>query len=333
MDASPKPFLSIPSPTSEDDFNWWKVGEHLIPAFLPPIAFRSRQSRVDRVQPRSLLHTSGYFGNCVTWTDTKTGLRTLWLKTCSFVSSCHFFSFVDVLSISIFQNLQLEQRPFRFFNETVDKLLAIFPSSPPLERRSPDRCRTCAVVGNSGNLKGSRYGPLIDQHSIVIRMNRGHTKGYESDVGTKTTHHVMYPESAIHLDNSTRLVFFPFKINDLLWLLKNFRTCASSRTLSDLRQVMIINPGFMKYAHEMWLKKRGRYPSTGFMTVVLSLQICDEVGLSIFGFGADRDGNWSHYFEILRNKKLRTGPHPGAQEYDVIRELNQKQIVRFFQGL
>uniref|UniRef100_A0A3Q3E8A1 CMP-N-acetylneuraminate-beta-galactosamide-alpha-2,3-sialyltransferase 1 n=1 Tax=Hippocampus comes TaxID=109280 RepID=A0A3Q3E8A1_HIPCM len=255
MDASPKPFLSIPSPTSEDDFNWWK-------------------------------------------------------------------------------NLQLEQRPFRFFNETVDKLLAIFPSSPPLERRSPDRCRTCAVVGNSGNLKGSRYGPLIDQHSIVIRMNRGHTKGYESDVGTKTTHHVMYPESAIHLDNSTRLVFFPFKINDLLWFLT--WGCASHSkkpSYSDLRQVMIINPGFMKYAHEMWLKKRGRYPSTGFMTVVLSLQICDEVGLSIFGFGADRDGNWSHYFEILRNKKLRTGPHPGAQEYDVIRELNQKQIVRFFQGL
>ncbi|XP_051925911.1 CMP-N-acetylneuraminate-beta-galactosamide-alpha-2,3-sialyltransferase 1-like isoform X2 [Hippocampus zosterae] len=143
MDASPKPFLSIPSPTSENDFNWWK-------------------------------------------------------------------------------KVQLEQRSFQFFNETVDKLFAIFPSSPPLEEQSPDRCRTCAVVGNSGNLKGSHYGPLIDQHNIVIRMNHGHTKGYESDVGTKTTHHVMYPESAIHLDNSTHLVFFPFKINDLLWLLKNF---------------------------------------------------------------------------------------------------------------
>lgn len=56
----------------------------------------------------------------------------------------------------------------------------------------------------------------------LFRMNRGWTKGYEADVGTKTSHHVMYPESAISLDNSTHLVLVPFKIKDLLWLLSNF---------------------------------------------------------------------------------------------------------------
>lgn len=53
-------------------------------------------------------------------------------------------------------------------------------------------------------------------------MNHGPTKGYEEDVGTKTTHHVMYPESATNLGNTTHLVLFPFKINDLLWLIKKF---------------------------------------------------------------------------------------------------------------
>ncbi|XP_061521409.1 CMP-N-acetylneuraminate-beta-galactosamide-alpha-2,3-sialyltransferase 1-like [Phycodurus eques] len=231
------------------------------------------------------------------------------------------------------KKLQREQRPLSFFNETVNKLFTIFPPIPEVEAQSPDRCRTCAVVGNSGNLRRSHYGPLIDAHNIVIRMNYGPTKGFESDVGTKTTHHVMYPESATYLDNNTHLVFFPFKINDLLWLLRNFTpqdNVQKPKMRGNKDLVMILNPAFMKYTHEMWLGKKGRYPSTGFMTVLLSFQICDEV--SIFGFGADTDGNWSHYFEMLRNKKLKTGPHAGMQEYEVIQKLHQKQIIRFFKG-
>lgn len=55
-----------------------------------------------------------------------------------------------------------------------------------------------------------------------FRMNHGRTKGYESDIGTKTSYHVMYPESAVPLANTTLLVPFPFKTNDLLWLLEQF---------------------------------------------------------------------------------------------------------------
>ncbi|XP_057684664.1 CMP-N-acetylneuraminate-beta-galactosamide-alpha-2,3-sialyltransferase 1-like isoform X1 [Corythoichthys intestinalis] len=232
------------------------------------------------------------------------------------------------------KKIQRETRPFSFFNETVDKLFTILPPNPGVEQQSPYRCRSCAVVGNSGNLKGSHYGPLIDHHHIVIRMNYGRTKGYESDVGTKTTYHIMYPESAIFLDNNTRLIFFPFKIKDLLWLLKNFAPQENGqknpkrRANKDL--VMILNPAFMKYVHTMWLEKKGRYPSTGFMALLLSLQICDEV--NVFGFGADGDGNWNHYFEILKNKKLKTGPHAGTHEYDVIQKLYEKEIINFFKG-
>lgn len=55
-----------------------------------------------------------------------------------------------------------------------------------------------------------------------FRMNHGRTKGYEADVGSRTTHHVMYPESAVPLNNTTHLVLFPFKIRDLHWLLQKF---------------------------------------------------------------------------------------------------------------
>uniref|UniRef100_A0A672GNQ8 ST3 beta-galactoside alpha-2,3-sialyltransferase 1 n=1 Tax=Salarias fasciatus TaxID=181472 RepID=A0A672GNQ8_SALFA len=180
------------------------------------------------------------------------------------------------------------------------QLFEVIPPTAGVVGPSPGRCRTCAVVGNSGNLNGSHYGSLIDRNDVVIRMNQGPTEGYEDDVGSKTTHRVMYPHTAVKLDNSSRLVFF----------------------------VMVLNPAFMKYVHEALLKRKGRYPSTGFITVALSLQICDEV--NVFGFGADKQGNWNHYFEKLKNKRLRTGQHAGNQEYKVIEELHNKQKIQLF---
>uniref|UniRef100_UPI0037E8C6E7 CMP-N-acetylneuraminate-beta-galactosamide- alpha-2,3-sialyltransferase 1-like n=1 Tax=Semicossyphus pulcher TaxID=241346 RepID=UPI0037E8C6E7 len=236
------------------------------------------------------------------------------------------------------KRLQGEKGSFSVYNKTVEGLFQIFPPSPDVIESSPDRCRTCAVVGNSGNLKGSRYGSLINFHDVIIRMNTGHTKGYEADVGTRTTHRIMYPESAMDLDNNTHLVLFPFKIQDLLWVTKALTTGFSGKSYMPVKSkikankdlVMVINPAFMRYVHETWLEKKGRYPSTGFMALVLALHICDEV--HVFGYGADKDGNWSHYWEQLKNKKLRTGVHPGAQEYDIIQKLTKQQKIQFFTG-
>uniref|UniRef100_A0A3Q2VD64 CMP-N-acetylneuraminate-beta-galactosamide-alpha-2,3-sialyltransferase 1 n=1 Tax=Haplochromis burtoni TaxID=8153 RepID=A0A3Q2VD64_HAPBU len=208
-----------------------------------------------------------------------------------------------------------EKYDFAFFNATVDKVFEMLPIiSEDVEPR-PDRCRICAVVGNSGNLNGSRYGPLIDLHDFVIRMNYGPTRGFEVDVGTKTTHRVMYPETASLLDHTTHLVFFPFKMEDFLWLLEN---------------VMILNPAFMKHVHQVWLLKKGAYPSTGFMALALSLMICDEV--SVFGFGADSNGNWGHYFEEIKEQNFGTGYHPGTYEYNLIQQLHKIQKITLYKG-
>ncbi|KAI4798605.1 hypothetical protein KUCAC02_020615 [Chaenocephalus aceratus] len=55
-------------------------------------------------------------------------------------------------------------------------------------------------------------------------MNSAVTQGYEADVGSKTTHHIMYPESSVHLGNCTHLVLVPFKIKDIEWVMKAFST-------------------------------------------------------------------------------------------------------------
>lgn len=236
------------------------------------------------------------------------------------------------------KRLQNEKADMQKFMETKQRLFTLFPSKPVVTEPSPDHCRTCAVVGNSGNLRGSKYGSQIDNHEIIIRMNGGVTRGFETDVGAKTTHRVMYPESAINLDNSTHLVLFPFKIMDFQWAIEAFTTGFHRRSYAPVipkikankNLVLVVSPAFMKYVHTSWLFKKGRYPSTGFMTLVLALHICDEV--HIFGFGADKNGNWNHYWEELRNKNLKTGVHPGTYEYDLIQELAKQQKVKFFRG-
>lgn len=58
-----------------------------------------------------------------------------------------------------------------------------------------------------------------------FRINQAPTRGFEKDVGYRTTHHVMYPESAIDLSNdSTSLLLVPFKTLDLQWIISALST-------------------------------------------------------------------------------------------------------------
>ncbi|XP_009979200.1 PREDICTED: CMP-N-acetylneuraminate-beta-galactosamide-alpha-2,3-sialyltransferase 2-like [Tauraco erythrolophus] len=54
-------------------------------------------------------------------------------------------------------------------HEVLTKLFQLVPGEDPYRSRDPNRCRRCAVVGNSGNLRGSGYGPEIDGHDFVMR--------------------------------------------------------------------------------------------------------------------------------------------------------------------
>ncbi|XP_060771369.1 CMP-N-acetylneuraminate-beta-galactosamide-alpha-2,3-sialyltransferase 2-like isoform X2 [Neoarius graeffei] len=171
------------------------------------------------------------------------------------------------------------------YRDVVEPLFLHFPDKEHYNDAGPDRCRTCAVVGNSDNLIGSHYGHLIDSHDFIIRMNQGPTVGYERDVGLKTTHRAMYPESAMDLDNSTHLVLLPFKVLDMEWLISIFTTKNITRTYKNIKptiqankdKVMIMSPEFMRYVYKNWSMEHGKYPSTGFLTLMLTLHICDQM--------------------------------------------------------
>ncbi|KAL1269534.1 hypothetical protein QQF64_031823 [Cirrhinus molitorella] len=244
------------------------------------------------------------------------------------------------LSESIFkwwQTLQSTKSKANY-TEVIQKLFSVVPGKDQYRDADSSRCRTCAVVGNSGNLLGSFYGPLIDNHDFVMRMNKAPVEGFEKDVGNKTTHRIMYPESAMHLDNDTHLVLLPFKLLDIQWMasalsdgsIKRTRFKVIDKLQANKDKAMVMHPAFIYYVRSTWLHLRRSYPSTGFLVLMFALHICDEV--SVFGFGANRKGTWHHYFENMPKKFKRTGQHPGGLEHQIILELQKRNLIDLYTG-
>ncbi|XP_005872828.1 PREDICTED: CMP-N-acetylneuraminate-beta-galactosamide-alpha-2,3-sialyltransferase 1 [Myotis brandtii] len=249
-------------------------------------------------------------------------------------------AFLDEDTYTWWLTLQREKQPHDL-NDTFKELFHVVPGNgdPLLERKSVG-CRRCAVVGNSGNLRESWYGPHIDSHDFVLRMNKAPTTGFEADVGSKTTHHFVYPESFRELAENVSMVLVPFKTLDLEWVVSATTTGTISHTYvpvpSKIKvkkdQILIYHPAFIKYVFDSWLQGHGRYPSTGILSVIFSLHICDEVDL--YGFGADSRGNWHHYWENNPSAGAfrKTGVHDGDFESNVTTTLASIHKIRIFKG-
>ncbi|KAJ0050286.1 hypothetical protein NL108_014897, partial [Boleophthalmus pectinirostris] len=172
----------------------------------------------------------------------------------------------------------------RSLQEVISELFKVIAPPPEPQKPRPSLCRTCAVVGNSGNLRNSGYGRLIDSHQSVLRMNRAVTWGFERDVGNRTTHHFLYPESAVDLPPRVHLVLVPFKIRDLEWVRSALTTGnitmtymrVKDRVSADPDRVLVLSPEFFRYVHERWTQNHGRYPSTGLIAVIYALHTCDR---------------------------------------------------------
>ncbi|XP_048364538.1 CMP-N-acetylneuraminate-beta-galactosamide-alpha-2,3-sialyltransferase 1 [Sphaerodactylus townsendi] len=97
-------------------------------------------------------------------------------------------------------------------------------------------------------------------------------------------------------------------------------------------KILVYHPIFIKYVYDNWLRHHGRYPSTGFLSVIFALHICDE--LDLYGFGADTKGNWHHYWENNPSAGAfrQTGVHDGDFESNVTLNLASAYKIRIFKG-
>jgi beta-galactoside alpha-2,3-sialyltransferase (sialyltransferase 4A) len=193
----------------------------------------------------------------------------------------------------------------------------------------PDRRRICAVVGASRNLLGSGYGDLIDAHDIVFRVNRAPTDGFRSDVGERTTHHVMWPRDLEEwqYDRDAYLLMTPITANTKD-VFDRILYQVDEALQWDPQRVRIIHPEFVMYVHQNWTEGWMTYPSTGFITLMIALNVCDEV--NVFGFGADASGRWDRYYEDVPEDVSQF--HPAGIEAAVIQEMEEKAILKIFRG-
>ncbi|XP_072094297.1 CMP-N-acetylneuraminate-beta-galactosamide-alpha-2,3-sialyltransferase 4-like [Mobula birostris] len=181
-------------------------------------------------------------------------------------------------------------------------------------------CKRCVVVGNGNTLRNSLLGEVINKYDIVIRLNNAPVRGYEQDVGNKTTLRFFYPESAIEDlsgENEPDMLFVlvPFKTADLLWLeelVYNKRRTRSGFWRSppiikklDISKLRILNPFYSYQAMTELLqkanviKKTAPYATTGLLAVTVALNYCDEVHVAGFGYPLNQKTGLIHYFDNL----------------------------------
>lgn len=70
----------------------------------------------------------------------------------------------------------------------------------------PRTIPSCALVANGGILKGLGLGEEIDSHSVVMRINEAPTKGYERDVGQRTTMRLATFEHSLFREKADEVV-------------------------------------------------------------------------------------------------------------------------------
>ncbi|XP_042656702.1 CMP-N-acetylneuraminate-beta-galactosamide-alpha-2,3-sialyltransferase 1-like isoform X3 [Tyto alba] len=215
------------------------------------------------------------------------------------------------------------------------------------------RCRTCAVVGNSGRLKGSSHGLRIDAHDWVLSTYVRVKQFIKADRNkVRAPRASAPPGQAGLLWAETGLVcvvffclffFFFFRQNvgrakrgrGLMVALVEGAVCPIQHSEQLMApplplQVLILSPAFLKYIHDNWMQRQGRYPSTGFTALLFALHICQQV--SVFGFGADSEGNWHHYWEKNRwsGAFRRTRVHDADMEFSIIERLAAEGRILFY---
>ncbi|AST09556.1 23-sialyltransferase [NY_014 poxvirus] len=188
----------------------------------------------------------------------------------------------------------------------------------------------CALVTSSGSLVGSRHGSDIDSHDAVIRFNDAIVKGFEKDVGSKTSLRIVNSQLVFKRPLfSKRLhniaVWDPSKYNENItsWMANpefNFFP-----VLRNKKDYDIISP---KFIWKLWDIIQSYYieqiqpnpPSSGFIGIVIAMQICNTV--TIYEYIPSKQTDLCHYWTRDINPFCSQGSyHPLTFEKNIIKDI------------
>ncbi|XP_038130090.1 alpha-N-acetylgalactosaminide alpha-2,6-sialyltransferase 2 [Cyprinodon tularosa] len=231
-------------------------------------------------------------------------------------------------------------------------------------RKNTSECSSCAVVGNGGILKESKKGKEIDGHHYVFRTNGAVIKGFEEDVGSRTTHYTFSTNTLMNsmrsyagagyygppVSQETRYVFLPDHDRDYL-LMKaaathilvekghdkgNDPTKYFGKDVSAAKLKMY-HPDFIRYLRNRFLrsnilntKYKSIYrPSTGAAMLLAALHSCDQV--SAYGFMTPDYANYSdHYYDKTYHKVGFFVNHDMRMEMNVWQRLHKEGLIKLY---
>ncbi|KAL2764601.1 alpha-N-acetylgalactosaminide alpha-2,6-sialyltransferase 1 isoform 2, partial [Daubentonia madagascariensis] len=297
-------------------------------------------------------------------------LRNLFLPNLTlFLDSSHF-------NQSEWERLEHFAPPFGFMelnHSLVQKVVTRFPpvrqqqlllaSLPP----GSSGCVTCAVVGNGGILNNSHVGQEIDRHDYVFRLSGAVIKGYEQDVGTRTSFYGFTAFSVtqsllilgnrgfqnVPLGKDIRYLHFLEGTRDYEWLealllnqtlrTKNLfwfrhRPQEAFREALQLDRYLLLHPDFLRYMKNRFLRSktldtvhwRIYRPTTGALLLLTALHLCDQV--SAYGFITEGHERFSdHYYDKSWKKLIFYINHDFKLERLVWKRLHDEGIIRLYQ--
>nr|XP_010949270.1 alpha-N-acetylgalactosaminide alpha-2,6-sialyltransferase 1 [Camelus bactrianus] len=266
--------------------------------------------------------------------------------------------------------------PFGFMElnfSLVQKVVTRFPPVPQQQLllaslpAGSSQCIRCAVVGNGGILNNSHMGQEIDSHDYVFRLSGAIIKGYEQDVGTRTS---FYGFTAFSLTQSliilgsrgfrhaplgkdVRYLHFLEGTRDYEWLealllnqtlvKKNLfwfrrRPQEAFREALQLDRYLLLHPDLLRYMKNRFLRSktlnsvhwRIYRPTTGALLLLTALQLCDQV--SAYGFITEGHERFSdHYYDKSWKRTVFYINHDFKLERTLWKRLHDEGIIWLYQ--
>ncbi|KAG2461019.1 SIA7A sialyltransferase, partial [Polypterus senegalus] len=232
-----------------------------------------------------------------------------WFKE-AFIPNVGFFMHKEHFNEKEWRRLEKFNPPYGWMGadyKDVKEAVEVMPSLTEqkllLTPTSKDGCIRCAAVGNGGILNGSRKGQEIDSHDYVFRVNGAIIKGFETDVGSKTSFYVhtahtmtaslyVYKKDGftkVPVDKDTKFILLPEGRRDYEWMKALYQNTTVSKGYFHRKRpatyfgdhftmdkYFVIHPDFSRY-----LKNRNT-KSAAVKTAVKKRMVCIEVDEEVF---------------------------------------------------
>ncbi|XP_007886870.1 alpha-N-acetylgalactosaminide alpha-2,6-sialyltransferase 2 [Callorhinchus milii] len=223
-------------------------------------------------------------------------------------------------------------------------------------------CIRCAVIGNGGILNNSNMGEEIDKHDYVFRVNGAIIKGYEKDVGKRTSFYNFATNTMLNSlrnyrrlgytsvpkSEETRYIFVPVHARDY-YMVKaaatEHRVAKGPERSRDPHvyfgphigpeKLKMYHADFMRYLRNRFLSSRiaKKYPTyrptTGALMLLGAIHTCDQV--SAYGFITKDYAKYAnHYYDIIKKKPHFFFIHDMRLELELWETLHKYGIIRLF---